>query len=110
MESAAGSSLSSLPEKFHPPKTYAFPKRKFGSKGEERSCRAAWFDKYDWLHYDATADCFLPPLHVLYVVFCMHDLRRGLHFCGFHGSFWAYSAHCATRMHDWTGMTFEPYA
>ena len=56
MESAAGSSLSSLPEKFHPPKTYAFPKRKFGSKGEERSCRAAWFDKYDWLHYDATAD------------------------------------------------------
>ncbi len=55
-ESVAGLTLPSVPEKFHPSTTYTFPKRKFGSKAEERSCRAAWFDKYDWLHYDATAD------------------------------------------------------
>ena len=60
MEGATASSASVLslivPEQFRPSKTYAFPNRKFGSKGEERSCKAAWFDKYDWLHYDATTD------------------------------------------------------
>ena len=58
MESAAGLSLSSFLKKLHlpPPKTYAFTKQKSGSKGEEGSCRAAWFDKHDWLHYNTTAD------------------------------------------------------
>ena len=55
-ESVAGSSLSSLPNKFHLPKTYAFKNQKFGSKGKKQSCRVALFDKYNWLHYDATAD------------------------------------------------------
>ena len=55
MESSSDT-VPSLPEKFKPSKTYVFPKRKFGSKGEERSCKAAWFDRYDWLHYDAAAD------------------------------------------------------
>ena len=32
------SSLPSFPVKFHPVKTYAFPKRKFGLKGEQQSC------------------------------------------------------------------------
>ena len=56
MESTSGLSLFSFHEKFQPPKTYAFPKRKFGLKCEERSCRAVWFNKHDWLHHDATAD------------------------------------------------------
>ena len=46
--------------KFHPRMTYAFPKRKFGSKGKKQSRRAAWFDKYDLLHYDATANSARP--------------------------------------------------
>ena len=28
----------------------------FGSKGEKRSFRADWCEKYDWLHYDRVAD------------------------------------------------------
>ena len=49
-----------ISQKFHPPKTYAFSKRKFGSKSEKQSCRVAWFEKYDWLHYDATSDYAKP--------------------------------------------------
>ncbi|XP_062523370.1 zinc finger MYM-type protein 1-like [Corticium candelabrum] len=43
-------------DKFHPPKTFRFPRRKFGSKGETRSFKAEWCEKFDWLHYDASAD------------------------------------------------------
>ena len=49
-------------QQFKPPKSFRFPKRKFGKKGEERSFRAAWCEKYDWLHYDVSADaafCYL---------------------------------------------------
>ena len=45
-----------LPEKFHPNKVFVFPKRKFGTKGEERSFRAEWCEQYPWLHYDAKMD------------------------------------------------------
>ena len=46
-----------IPVKFHPSKSFAFPARKFGSKGaEKRSFRAKWCAKYDWLHYDRVAD------------------------------------------------------
>ena len=45
-----------IPAKFHPSKKYAFPARKFGGKGEKRSFRAEWCEKYDWLHYDRLAD------------------------------------------------------
>ena len=45
-----------IPAKFHPSKKYAFPARKFGGKGEKRSFRAEWCEKYDWLHYDRVAD------------------------------------------------------
>ena len=46
-----------IPVKFHPSKSFAFPARKFGSKGaEKRSFRAEWCAKYDWLHYDRVAD------------------------------------------------------
>ena len=44
------------PAKFHPSKSFAFPSRNFGSKGEKRSFRAEWCEKYDWLHYDRVAD------------------------------------------------------
>ena len=48
-----------LVQQFKPPKSFRFPKRKFGKKGEERSLRAAWCEKYD---YDVNADaafCYL---------------------------------------------------
>ena len=46
-----------IPEKFHPPKTYKFPKRKFGSTViTERSFQPQWCDTYKWLHYDKVAD------------------------------------------------------
>lgn len=47
----------SLPVKFHPPKSFRFPKRKFGTK-DERSFRAEWCEdaKYPWLHYDVGSD------------------------------------------------------
>ena len=51
-----------IPAKFHPSRSYAFPVRIFGSKGEKRSFRAEWCAKYDWLHYDCVADaafCYL---------------------------------------------------
>lgn len=48
-----------LPVKFHPPKDFQFPKRKFGSKGEERSFRAEWCTKFPWLHYDSSKDIAL---------------------------------------------------
>ena len=43
------------PEKFHPPKNFKFPKRKFGLQGSERF-RAEWCASYTGLHYDATSD------------------------------------------------------
>ena len=51
-----------IPAKFHPSRSYAFPVRIFGSKGEKLSFRAEWCAKYDWLHYDCVADaafCYL---------------------------------------------------
>lgn len=43
-------------DKLHPPKTFKFPHRKFGSQGATRTFRAEWCEKFDWLHYDAPAD------------------------------------------------------
>jgi len=52
-----------LPEKFHPPRTYKFPKRKFGTAFmTERCFQSSWYDKYKWLHYDKGQDrafCYL---------------------------------------------------
>ena len=45
-----------LPEKFHPSKSFKFPKRTFGKKNEERSFRAEWCEKYPWLHYNIESD------------------------------------------------------
>ena len=50
------------PEKFHPNKSFPFPKRSSRSKGEARSFRPEWCEKYSWLHYDAGTDaafCFI---------------------------------------------------
>ena len=38
--------------KFNHPKTWVFPKQKFGSKDKTQTCKVAWFTKYYWLHYD----------------------------------------------------------
>ena len=48
---------ASLQVKFHPPKSFRFPKRKFGMKAE-RLFRAEWCedDHYPWLHYDVSSD------------------------------------------------------
>ena len=69
-----------LPNSILIPKTYAFRKRKFGSKGKKQSCRAAWFDKCDWLYYNATVDSAMsseqrrpwPPnyFRLLFLVLC----------------------------------------
>ena len=46
-----------IPEKFHPPKTYKFPKWKFGSTViTEQSLQPQWCDSYKWLHYNKVAD------------------------------------------------------
>ena len=49
-------------EQFRPTKAFKFPKRGFGTKGEERSFRAEWCDVFSWLHYDVAKDaafCYL---------------------------------------------------
>ena len=49
-------------EQFRPTKAFKFPKRRFGTKGEERSFRAEWCDVFSWLHYDVAKDaafCYL---------------------------------------------------
>ena len=49
-----------MAEQFRPPKSFSFPKRKFGST--ERSFRAEWYEQFSWLHYDVSKDaafCFL---------------------------------------------------
>ena len=47
---------SQIPEKFHPKKSFSFPKRRFGKKAEERSFRVEWCESYPWLHYDVQCD------------------------------------------------------
>jgi len=53
---------TSIPFQFWPPKSFKFPKCKFGIKGEERVFQADCYVKYDWLHYDISKDaafCYL---------------------------------------------------
>ena len=40
-----------VPAQFCPLKSFNFPKREFGSKGEKRSFRAEWCQQFQWLHY-----------------------------------------------------------
>ena len=43
-------------------KTFSFPNRQFGSKGDERSFRVVWCDPFNWLYYDVDKDaafCYL---------------------------------------------------
>ena len=40
----------------HQPRQFAFPVRAFGSKGEKRSFKPAWFDEWSWLHYRELTD------------------------------------------------------
>ena len=47
---------STVPVKFHPGKSFLFPKRSFGSINNKRSFRAEWCQKYSWLHYDVSTD------------------------------------------------------
>ena len=47
----------SFPEMPHQPKTLRFPKRSFGKKCiVQLAFRPTWFDKWNWLHYDESAD------------------------------------------------------
>ena len=45
--------------------SFKFPRRQFGSKGEERSFRAEWCDAFSWLHYDVDKDA-------VFCYLCMH--------------------------------------
>ena len=51
------STVLNLPTKFHPQKSFLFPKRRFGKK-DERSFKAEWCEdgKYPWLHYNIASD------------------------------------------------------
>ena len=45
----------------HQPRNFTFPKHSFGSKGEMRSFKPGWFDKWPWMDYYETSDrvvCF----------------------------------------------------
>ena len=54
---AASTQIDEIPEKFHPPSTYKFPKHKFGNTViTERSFQSRWCDTYKWLHYDKVND------------------------------------------------------
>ena len=53
--SSRGPSKPSVPDLFHPKRSYKFPRRKFGTTGE-RSFRAEWCDTYPWLHYDKVSN------------------------------------------------------
>ena len=53
---------TALPEQFRPSKSFIFPKRVFGARGEERSFRPEWYQEHNWLHYDVGKDaafCYL---------------------------------------------------
>jgi len=62
-ETSEQSKVTELPEKFHPPRTYKFPKRNFGTAVmTERCFQSSWCNKYKWLHYDKDQDkafCYL---------------------------------------------------
>ena len=55
--------LPVLSDKPNHPKTFAFPKRKFGDKKlTYRSFQSSWFDKWPWITYNETEDkafCFV---------------------------------------------------
>ena len=55
--------LPVLGDKPNHPKTFAFPKRKFGDKKPTyRSFQSLWFDKWPWITYNETEDkafCFV---------------------------------------------------
>ena len=53
---------TALPEQFRPNKSFIFPKRKFGARGEEWSFQPEWCQEHNWLHYDVGKDaafCYL---------------------------------------------------
>ena len=51
--------IGDLPLEPIQPNHIAFPSRSFGkSAAVNRSFQATWFNKFGWLHYDVTQDCF----------------------------------------------------
>lgn len=65
--------LPDLPsEPTHPSSKYDFPKREFGkTKVVQRSCRAAWFTTWPWLHYQS-----VNPDDVVFCHVCVTALKR----------------------------------
>ena len=93
-------------DKFHPPKTFRFPHRKFGSKGDTRSFRAEWCEKFDWLHYDVSGDaafchvCMSAELEKKFLA----STRRDLAFISKGFTYWkeattAFQKHLASACH-----------
>ena len=56
IESGQTSRHSDVP---HQPRNFRFPARSFGSKGEKRPFKAAWFDTWPWLDYREISDSVL---------------------------------------------------
>ena len=72
---SVSASRMSLPPSPHQPKQFVFPKRSLGEKSiEERACRAAWFDKWSWLHYNETEDYVL--CHICATAFQKEKLKE----------------------------------
>ena len=44
---------------FRPSRSFSFPKREFGSKGEKITFHAEWCQQFEWLHYDVGKDAAL---------------------------------------------------
>ena len=59
---AQPSNMPNIGSKPNQPRHFNFPKRHFGKKNVVyRSFQAAWFDRWQWLHYDCSRDvafCF----------------------------------------------------
>ena len=59
--SSATGRRGELPPEPNQPTTIVFPGRRFSKETFTRSCKAAWFTKWPWLHYDPERDdvlCF----------------------------------------------------
>ena len=48
-----------LPPAPNQPTTIVFPGRRFSKETFTRSCKASWFEKWPWLHYDTERDRLL---------------------------------------------------
>ena len=66
--SSTTNEIARVDKPFHPPSSFRFPTRKYGSR--DRSCQHSWFNEFDFLHYDIESD-------VLFCHTCQRAVREG---------------------------------